>query len=170
MLQCKNRQILNTLLIMKTEAHFLPPSFNLFIKCLLLFFLIFYLMHVLMTVILYQTITFEWQTILQLMLFAVGISLIPTLASRQMKLMVTYLQNREPVQAWLIEYFNQRGWQMNNINEVLMEFQSNSKFYRLLRLDKTFISFQNHEITITGPYRVIDEVYSRLKFEHHDFE
>jgi hypothetical protein len=161
---------LNTLPIMKTEAHFLPPSVNLFIKCLLLFFPVFCLIHVIISLIIYQTIMFEWQTLLQLLLFAVGISLIPTLASRQMKLVVTYLQKREPVQAWLMEYFNQRDWQMNKTSELLMEFQSKSKFYRLLQLDKTFISFQNHEVIIKGPYRIIDDVYSRLKFEQHDFE
>lgn len=156
---------------MKTEAHFLPLSIRLFFRCFLLFFPLFYLIQVIIRLLMEMPENlFSGQILYRSLLFALAISLIPMLASRKMKLIVSFLQHREPLQNWLINYFDNLGWQINSNNEISVEFQSPNKVNRLLNLDKTSVFFENHEIVITGPYRVIDDVYSHLKYDQHDFQ
>ena len=156
---------------MKTEAHFLPPNIRLFFRCFLLFFPIFYLFQLFLRFLFMDPAPFFSFTIFyRSLLFALGIGLIPMLASRKMKLVVSFLHHREPLQNWLVGYFGERGWQVNSNNEMSVEFQSRKKVHKLLNLDKTSVLFENHEIVITGPYRVVDDVYSHLEYDQHDFQ
>ncbi|MFW5761206.1 MAG: hypothetical protein ACOCXH_09520, partial [Cyclobacteriaceae bacterium] len=79
---------------MKTEAHFLPPSIRLFFRCFIICFPFFYLAQFFVNVVFYNPKAFfSLEIFTRSLLFALAVSAIPMLASRRMKLIVSFLHH-----------------------------------------------------------------------------
>ena len=156
---------------MRIETTSLRPKLGTFIKYFVLTIISLFILRTAVNVIFspdaFTLNPFGWLS--SLIILAFGTSVGVTFGARRFQLIVAGNDDIKKINGWTLHFLSNRGLRIKDKNESETTFEPGYSYNRLLNswfgTELVFVKQADNKLIIEGPFRLIDSVETKLKFE-----